>query len=76
MQFELTVAGIAYPQTVLLSQLYTNPENWRDSFRFGLDGWVTEEVKKNHRCAYIPFARPAWLYRLQLCPARGRSFTP
>ncbi|KAL1873680.1 hypothetical protein Plec18167_006197 [Paecilomyces lecythidis] len=39
-----------------LYALHTNPKIWRDPFRFDPDRWDSEEVKKRHRCAYVPFA--------------------
>jgi cytochrome P450 len=39
-----------------LYAIHTNPNVWRDPFRFDTERWETEEVKKRHRCAYIPFA--------------------
>ncbi|KAF2743852.1 cytochrome P450 [Sporormia fimetaria CBS 119925] len=47
------------PDSVIIPALYaihTNPNVWRDPFRFDTSRWDTEEVKKRHRCAYIPFA--------------------
>ncbi|KAJ5139173.1 Cytochrome P450 [Penicillium bovifimosum] len=47
------------PDSVLVPNLYsihTNPEVWRDPFRFDPDRWTTDETKNKHRCAYIPFA--------------------
>ncbi|KAK1142526.1 hypothetical protein N8T08_007500 [Aspergillus melleus] len=47
------------PDSVIVPALYaihTNPNVWRDPFRFDPDRWSTEEVKNRHRCAYIPFA--------------------
>jgi cytochrome P450 len=47
------------PDSVIVPNLYsihTNPEVWRDPFRFDPDRWTTEETKNKHRCAYIPFA--------------------
>ncbi|OQD94824.1 hypothetical protein PENSOL_c023G06871 [Penicillium solitum] len=47
------------PDSVIVPALYgihTNPEVWRDPFRFDPDRWDDEEVKNKHRCAYIPFA--------------------
>lgn len=44
---------------VLIPALYaihTNPNVWRDPFCFDPDRWDTEEVKKRHRAAYVPFA--------------------
>lgn len=46
------------PDSVLIPALYaihTNPNVWRDPFRFDPDRWTTDEVKNRHRCAYIPF---------------------
>lgn len=39
-----------------LHAIHTNPNVWRDPFRFDTERWDTEEVQKRHRCAYIPFA--------------------
>ncbi|KAG9511552.1 cytochrome P450, partial [Aureobasidium melanogenum] len=36
--------------------IHANPKLWRDPSRFDPDRWDTEEVKKRHRCAYVPFA--------------------
>ncbi|KAJ5623793.1 Cytochrome P450 [Penicillium lagena] len=51
--------GYRLPQdSVLIPALYaihTNPNVWRDPFRFDPDRWTTDEVKNKHRCAYIPF---------------------
>ncbi|KAJ5506197.1 Cytochrome P450 [Penicillium expansum] len=47
------------PDSVIVPNLYsihTNPEVWRDPFRFDPDRWTGEETKNKHRCAYIPFA--------------------
>lgn len=47
------------PDSVIVPNLYsihTNPEVWRDPFRFDPDRWTAEETKNKHRCAYIPFA--------------------
>lgn len=48
------------PDSVIIPALYaihTNPEVWQDPFRFEPGRWDnTEETKKRHRCAYIPFA--------------------
>ncbi|CAG7952940.1 unnamed protein product [Penicillium nalgiovense] len=47
------------PDSVIVPNLYsihTNPEVWRDPFRFDPDRWTSEETKNKHRCAYIPFA--------------------
>ncbi|KAK4865853.1 hypothetical protein LT330_008946 [Penicillium expansum] len=47
------------PDSVIVPNLYsihTNPEVWRDPFRFDPDYWTGEETKNKHRCAYIPFA--------------------
>ncbi|KAJ5912664.1 Cytochrome P450 [Penicillium tannophilum] len=47
------------PNSVIIPALYaihTNPEVWRDPFRFDADRWAGEETKNMHRCAYIPFA--------------------
>lgn len=52
--------GYRLPEnSVIVNALYaiqTNPKVWRDPFRFEPDRWDTEEVKKRHRCAYVPFA--------------------
>ncbi|KAF2090166.1 cytochrome P450 [Saccharata proteae CBS 121410] len=45
--------------SVLIPALYaihTNPKHWENPQRFQPDRWDTPEVKKRHRCAYIPFA--------------------
>ena len=39
-----------------LYAIHTNPNVWRDPFRFEPERWDTEEVKQRHRCAYVPFA--------------------
>lgn len=39
-----------------LYAIHTNPELWRDPFRFDPERWDTEEVKNRHRCTYLPFA--------------------
>ncbi|PGH18236.1 hypothetical protein AJ79_00575 [Helicocarpus griseus UAMH5409] len=39
-----------------IMHIHTNPKVWRDPLRFEPDRWDTEEVKKRHRCAYVPFA--------------------
>ncbi|PKS06184.1 hypothetical protein jhhlp_007501 [Lomentospora prolificans] len=47
------------PDAVIIPAIYgihTNPDVWRDPFRFNPDRWDTEEVKNRHRCAYVPFA--------------------
>ncbi|KAJ6188985.1 Cytochrome P450 [Penicillium mononematosum] len=47
------------PDSVIVPNLYsihTNPEVWRDPFRFDPNRWISEETKNKHRCAYIPFA--------------------
>ncbi|CAG8017420.1 unnamed protein product [Penicillium nalgiovense] len=47
------------PDSVIVPNLYsihTNPEVWRDPFRFDPDRWTSEETKNKHRCAYLPFA--------------------
>ena len=47
------------PDSVIVPALYaiqTNPEIWRDPFRFDPDRWAGDETKNLHRCAYIPFA--------------------
>ncbi|RPA80541.1 putative cytochrome P450 [Ascobolus immersus RN42] len=36
--------------------IHTNPNVWSNPLRFDPDRWDTDEVKKRHRCAYIPFA--------------------
>ncbi|KAK3331460.1 cytochrome P450 [Apodospora peruviana] len=48
------------PDAVIVPALYaihTNPEHWRDPFRFDPERWDTDEVKnERHRGAYMPFA--------------------
>lgn len=47
------------PDSVIVPALYaihTNPNIWRDPFRFDPGRWNTEEVKNLPRCAYVPFA--------------------
>ncbi|KAJ7501233.1 cytochrome P450 [Mycena galericulata] len=52
--------GILIPKgaqvTVALHPLMVNPEHWKDPLTFDPDRWGTEEVKKRHKHAYIPFA--------------------
>ncbi|KAJ7798825.1 cytochrome P450 [Mycena leptocephala] len=42
--------------TVALHSLMVNPEHWKDPLTFDPDRWGTEEVRKRHKYAYIPFA--------------------
>lgn len=45
--------------SVIIPALYAihmNPNVWDNPQKFNPDRWDTEEVKKRHRCAYIPFA--------------------
>ncbi|KAJ7749420.1 cytochrome P450 [Mycena metata] len=42
--------------TVALHSVMVNPEHWKDPLRFDPDRWGTEEVRKRHKYAYIPFA--------------------
>ncbi|KAJ7160408.1 cytochrome P450 [Mycena filopes] len=52
--------GILVPKgaqvTVALHSLMVNPEHWKDPLTFNPDRWGTEEVRKRHRNAYLPFA--------------------
>ncbi|KAJ7247592.1 cytochrome P450 [Mycena rebaudengoi] len=52
--------GILVPKgaqvTVALHSLMVNPEHWKDPLTFDPDRWGTEEVRKRHKHAYIPFA--------------------
>ncbi|KAJ7707330.1 cytochrome P450 [Mycena rosella] len=52
--------GILIPKdsqvTVALHSLMKNPEHWKDPLTFDPDRWGTEEVRKRHKHAYIPFA--------------------
>ncbi|KAJ7875532.1 cytochrome P450 [Mycena olivaceomarginata] len=52
--------GILVPKgaqvTVALHQLMVNPEHWKDPLAFDPDRWGTDEVRKRHKHAYIPFA--------------------
>ncbi|KAF8179822.1 cytochrome P450 [Mycena galopus ATCC 62051] len=52
--------GILVPKgaqvTVALHPLMVNPEHWKDPLTFDPDRWGTEEVRKRHKHAYIPFA--------------------
>jgi cytochrome P450 len=38
-----------------LYAIHTNLKTWRDPIKFDPDRWNTKEVKKRHRCAYLPF---------------------
>ncbi|KAJ6564108.1 cytochrome P450, partial [Mycena capillaripes] len=42
--------------TVALHSVMVNPEHWKDPLTFDPDRWGTEEVRKRHKHAYIPFA--------------------
>ncbi|KAJ7445116.1 cytochrome P450 [Mycena latifolia] len=42
--------------TVALHSLMINTEYWKDPLTFDPDRWGTEEVRKRHKYAYIPFA--------------------
>ncbi|KAF8179568.1 cytochrome P450 [Mycena galopus ATCC 62051] len=42
--------------TVALHSLMINPEHWKDPLTFDPERWGTEEVRKRHKHAYIPFA--------------------
>ncbi|KAH8695415.1 putative cytochrome P450 monooxygenase [Talaromyces proteolyticus] len=39
-----------------LHHIHNNPDIWDNPARFDPDRWDTEEVKKRHKAAYIPFA--------------------
>ena len=39
-----------------LYDIHMHPKHWENPSRFDPNRWDTEEVKKRHRCAYIPFA--------------------
>ncbi|KAJ7472790.1 cytochrome P450 [Mycena latifolia] len=45
--------------TVALHSVMKNPEHWKDPLTFDPDRWGTEEVRKRHKYAYIPFATGA-----------------
>ncbi|KDQ12140.1 hypothetical protein BOTBODRAFT_176664 [Botryobasidium botryosum FD-172 SS1] len=45
--------------TVALHSIHVNKEHWKDPLTFNPDRWGTEEVKKRHKNAYIPFATGA-----------------
>ncbi|KAF7341346.1 FAD-binding FR-type domain-containing protein [Mycena venus] len=55
--------GILVPKgaqvTVALHSLMVNPEHWKDPLTFNPERWGTEEVRKRHKHAYIPFAAGA-----------------
>ncbi|KAJ7749382.1 cytochrome P450 [Mycena metata] len=55
--------GILIPKgaqvTVALHSLMINPEHWKDPLTFNPDRWGTEDVRKRHKNAYIPFAAGA-----------------
>ncbi|KAJ7355283.1 cytochrome P450 [Mycena albidolilacea] len=55
--------GILVPKgaqvTVALHALMINPEHWKDPLTFNPERWGTEEVRKRHQHAYIPFAAGA-----------------
>ncbi|KAK7041988.1 FAD-binding FR-type domain-containing protein [Favolaschia claudopus] len=42
--------------TVALHSVMINPEHWKDPLTFDPERWGTEEVRKRHKYAYIPFA--------------------
>ncbi|KAF7295213.1 FAD-binding FR-type domain-containing protein [Mycena indigotica] len=42
--------------TVALHSVMVNPEHWKDPLTFNPDRWGTEEVRKRHKHAFIPFA--------------------
>ncbi|KAJ7166571.1 cytochrome P450 [Mycena crocata] len=42
--------------TVALHSVMVNPEHWKDPLTFDPDRWGTEEVRRRHKNAYIPFA--------------------
>ncbi|KAJ7055685.1 cytochrome P450 [Mycena amicta] len=52
--------GYLVPQgaqvTVALHSVMINPEHWTDPLTFNPDRWGTEEVRKRHKNAFIPFA--------------------
>ncbi|KAJ7751908.1 cytochrome P450 [Mycena maculata] len=52
--------GILVPKgsqvTVAIHSVMINPEHWKDPLKFDPDRWGTEEVRKRHKHAYIPFA--------------------
>ncbi|KAJ7153209.1 cytochrome P450 [Mycena filopes] len=52
--------GILIPKgaqvMVALHSLMINPEHWKDPLTFNPERWGTEEVRKRHKNAYIPFA--------------------
>ncbi|KAJ7738227.1 cytochrome P450 [Mycena maculata] len=52
--------GILVPKgaqvTVALHSVMINPEHWKDPLTFDPDRWGTEDVRKRHKHAYIPFA--------------------
>ncbi|KAF7978248.1 hypothetical protein HWV62_1270 [Athelia sp. TMB] len=45
--------------TVALHSVHVNKEHWKDPFTFIPERWGTDEVKKRHKNAYIPFATGA-----------------
>ncbi|KAK6983992.1 FAD-binding FR-type domain-containing protein, partial [Favolaschia claudopus] len=45
--------------TVSLHALMVNSEHWKDPLVFNPERWGTEEVKKRHKYAYLPFATGA-----------------
>ncbi|KAF9072420.1 cytochrome P450 [Rhodocollybia butyracea] len=45
--------------TVALHSLMINTEHWKDPLTFNPDRWGTEEVRKRHKHAFIPFAAGA-----------------
>ncbi|KAJ6597519.1 cytochrome P450 [Mycena vulgaris] len=55
--------GILVPKgsqvTVALHSVMINPEHWKNPLTFDPDRWGTEEVRRRHKNAYIPFAAGA-----------------
>ncbi|KZV92268.1 cytochrome P450 [Exidia glandulosa HHB12029] len=45
--------------TVALHSIHVNKEHWTDPYKFNPERWGTEEVRKRHKNAYIPFATGA-----------------
>ncbi|KAJ7685998.1 cytochrome P450, partial [Mycena rosella] len=52
--------GFLVPQgsqvTVALHSVMINPEHWKDPLTFDPDRWGTDDVRRRHKYAYIPFA--------------------
>ncbi|KAJ7037772.1 cytochrome P450 [Mycena alexandri] len=52
--------GLVVPKgsqvTVALHSVMVNSEHWKNPLTFDPDRWGTEEVRKRHKYAYIPFA--------------------